>query len=284
MPDDQGPSSRTAHQRLSRADPAQSGKSKQALPNLIVIGASAGGIEAIATILESIPKDIPAAIVLILHQREDSNFQMAETVRRLTHLPVVTVSEGTRLRKGVIYIPSPGFALSFERRGILESSTRTETRRVTTINRTFSSAADAFGDRVIGVILTGLLKDGTRGLEAVHEGGGLSIVQNPRGAEYPDMPTNAMKNLPVTFCLDLPDIGPALDLLARRSSRLESGIAVSLRILKKRTELLVRLQSQSWMNEGASKFLEEELFALKRDLESITRLVRTADGLRGKRP
>ena len=129
---------------------------------------------------------------------------------------------------------------------------------------------------MIGVILTGLLKDGTAGLKAVHEAGGLSIVQNPAGAEYAGMPSSAMKDLPVTFCLEVSDIGLALDLLARRSSRLQSGVAVSIRMLKKRVELFLQLKEQSGGNLGSFKFVGEELADLKRDLESLTRLLRAA--------
>ena len=98
-----------------------------------------------------------------------------------------------------------------------------EPKTATTINQLFHSAAKHYGDRVIGVILTGLLRDGTMGLRAVHDAGGLTIVQDPAEAEYPDMPANAMKDIPVTFCLRLRDIGPALELLARRMTGLETG-------------------------------------------------------------
>lgn len=70
---------------------------------------------------------------------------------------------------------------------------------VSTINCLFTSAAQAYRERVIGVILTGLMRDGTKGLRAVHEAGGLTIVQDPREAEYSDMPANAMEGLPVIF-------------------------------------------------------------------------------------
>jgi two-component system chemotaxis response regulator CheB len=198
---------------------------------------------------------------------------MATSLRRLTHLPVVTAKEGARLRQGSIYVPSPGKSLEFLGHEVRETEARME-RHFTTINRTFAAAAKSYGDRVIGVILTGLLKDGTEGLKAVHESGGLTIVQDPVGAEYPAMPSNAMKDLPVTFCLDLEDIGLALDLLARRSGRLESGIAVSIRTLKRRIQLLVRLKEKIGANVGSSDFLGEELVELRRDLESITRLLR----------
>jgi two-component system, chemotaxis family, protein-glutamate methylesterase/glutaminase len=239
-----------------------------------VIGASAGGINVLATIFESIPSDIPAAIVLMLHQRNDSPYQMAGTFRRLTHLPVVTARQGVRLRQGSIYVPSPGKSLSFHGHEVRERGAEKE-QHFTSINRTFLSAAEAYGDRVIGVVLTGLLKDGTQGLKAIHDRGGLTIVQDPIGAEYPSMPSSAMKGLPVTFCLDTPDIGVALDLLARRSSHLESGLAISIRMLKKRVELLVRLKEKAGANLGSSDFLGEELVELRRELEAITRLLET---------
>lgn len=241
-----------------------------------MIGASAGGLKALPTIFESISQDIPAAIVIMLHQRKTSGFQMAETLGRMTHLPVVTIGEGARLREGVIHIPSAGSSLSFRDGKIHESGAERPSGLFTSINSTFSSAAKAYGDRVMGVILSGGLMDGTLGLRAVHDRGGLTIVQDPVGAEYPEMPASAMKDLPVTFCLALPDIGLALDLLARRTRQLETGLSASVRMLKKRIELLVRLREQSVGNLGSSNFLGEELVVLRRDLESIARLLRAA--------
>ena len=111
-----------------------------------------------------------------------------------------------------------------------------------TINRLFESAAKAYGDRVIGVILSGYLADGSQGLRAVHEAGGLTMIQNPEDAEHWDMPANALKQVPeATFSLNGTDIGLALDLLASRKAELESGLSCAVRLLKERIELLVRL-------------------------------------------
>lgn len=148
------------------------------------------------------------------------------------------------------------------------------TRRVTTINRLFASAAKTYGRRVIGVILSGLLEDGTDGLRAVHEAGGLTVVQNPGEAEYSAMPASAMENLPVTFCLNLSDIGAALELLVRRETRFETGLALAVRTLRARAALLVRLAEQSWRNPGTHEFLVKELESLNHDLRSIRGLVR----------
>jgi hypothetical protein len=125
------------------------------------------------------------------------------------------------------------------------------------------------------------------GLKAVHDAGGLTIVQDPEEAEYPSMPTSAMTDLPVTFCLKLSDIGHALDLLARRKAMLETGLAVSVRTLKERVALLVRLAGQSKRNPKTYEFLSTELAALKLDLCSIQKLLDLAstvadDPLSGK--
>ena len=121
-------------------------------------------------------------------------------------------------------------------------------RPITTINHLFTAAAKAYRTRVIGVILSALLEDGAAGLRPVHEAGGLTIVQNSAGAEYPSMTAHAMAGLPVTFCLNLSDIGPALELLVRRETQFETGLAVAVRTLRARTTLLVRLAEQSWCN------------------------------------
>ena len=250
---------------------------------MVVIGASAGGIGALTTLFESIPPDFPAPIALVLHQRGDSAYMMTQAIQRMTELPVVAVAKTTlRLTPGVVYVPEAGKSLTLQRGKVREAG-RENFGRFTSIDLAFASAAEAYGDRVLGIILTGMQKDGTKGLKAIHEKGGLTIVQDPQGAEFPDMPRNAMTDLPVTFCLGVSDIGLALDLLVRRSSGLETGIAVSIQMLKKRVALLMRLKSQSGRNLGSSEFLEEELVKLRRDLASVTRLLDGAAAPRRRR-
>ena len=120
------------------------------------------------------------------------------------------------------------------------------------------------------------MKDGTVGLKALHDAGGVTIVQDPAEAEYSDMPASAMKDLPVTFCLKLADIGPALDLLARRKTELETGLAHSVRTLKERIALLVRLTAQSTRNPDTYQFLSTEIIDLEDALRSIQGLLDTA--------
>ena len=145
-----------------------------------------------------------------------------------------------------------------------------------TINSTFESAVQRYGERVIGVILSGLLRDGTEGLRLGHEAGGVTLSQDPEEAEYADMPANAMAELPVTFCLKLADIGPALELLVRRTARFETGLAVAVRMLRDRAALLVRLGEQSWRNPSTREFLRNELDSLRQNLKAINDLVKAA--------
>jgi two-component system, chemotaxis family, protein-glutamate methylesterase/glutaminase len=200
-------------------------------------------------------------------------FRLKDWLQQATRIPVVQISDRERLRMGVVYVVPSRTSVTVSKGIFHIVSYDRGSAPVTTINILFESAAKAYGDRVIGVILTGLLRDGTVGLKAVHDAGGLTIVQDPEDSEYPDMPTSAMKDLPVTFCLRLSDIGLALDLLARRKAMLETGLAVSVRTLKERVALLLRLLSQSTRNPQTYEFLSTELATLKLDLRSIQKLL-----------
>ncbi|HEU4686498.1 MAG TPA: chemotaxis protein CheB [Nitrospira sp.] len=247
------------------------------LDNLIVIGASAGGHKALREVVRELSIDIPAAVIIMQHlpptDSSVSAFAFADWVQESTRMPVAKILPGDWLRSGVLYVAAPGTAVSLNGRQLHQVPYQRGSARATTIDTLFASAAEAYRDRVIGVILTGLLNDGTKGLKAVHEAGGLTIVQDPQEAEFPQMPASAMKDLAVTFCLCLRDIGPTLDLLARRRANLETGLAVSIRMLKERVALLVRLIAQSKRNPVASRFLSAEVMALEGDLRSIQALL-----------
>lgn len=244
--------------------------------NLIVIGASAGGVTALKQVVRELSREIPAALIIMLHMSDRVvESHLGDVLRESTVIPIVAAQSGDRLERGRIYITPPGQAVFLQGR-TLRLEPQTKARPVTTINRLFESAAKEYRDRVIGVVLSGLLRDGTAGLKAVHDAGGLTIVQDPTDAEYPEMPANAMQDLPVTFCLNLAEIGPALDLLARRKTELETGLAVSARMLKERAALFNRLLSQSKKNLGTHQFLSTEIISLERDLHSIQALLKEA--------
>ena len=261
----------TSKERLQRRGQA----SLSPVENLIVIGASAGGHEALMEILKDFSADMPAAIVILQHLPVTSPRSPKEWLVRFSRLPIVDVDDQKPLQQGFIFLPPPGRSASFSR-GMLMADYDLPNRPVNTINRLFTSAARSYGKHVIGIILTGLLRDGTEGLQAVHEAGGLTMVQDPGEAEFPDMPANAMEELPVTFCLKLADIGPALELLVRRNACFETGFEVAVRTLRDRAALLVRLTEQSWRNPGTRGFLENELISLRRDIQSIDELLKAS--------
>src|SRR5215472_546196 len=247
------------------------------IENLIVIGASAGGHKALWEVVRELSREIPAAVIVMQHMAPKDSFRLGsfkldDWLHDSTHVRVVEIHSTERLRSSMIYICPPGMSVSLKGRTMHLTPQQREAR-VSTIDTLFKSAASEFSNRVIGVILTGLLKDGTAGLKAVHDAGGVTIVQDPAEAEYPDMPASAMTDWPVTFCLKLGEIGPTLDLLARRKTELETGLAVSVRTLKDRVALLVRLIAQSKRNPETHQFLSTEMIALELDVRSIQALL-----------
>ena len=175
------------------------------LENLIVIGASAGGHKALKAVLRGLSHDIPAALIILQHLAGNDaarpiRFKMEDWLCESSFVPTQVIQSGDRLQRGRIYVTPPGQVVSLDGR-TLRLDPQQKREIVTTINTLFQSAAQQYKERVIGVVLTGLLCDGTAGLRAVHVAGGLTIVQDPAEAEYPDMPANAMRGLPITFCL-----------------------------------------------------------------------------------
>ncbi len=259
----------TSRERLARrGNPSSTG-----IASLIVIGASAGGHKVVVEILKNLSADMPAAIVILLHAPLQGVPYLKKSLGRFSRLPMIEIENPEPLQQGCIFVLPPGRSAGFSR-GVITVEDAIHERPANTINRLFSSAAQNYGERVIGVVLTGLLRDGTEGLRAVHEAGGLTIVQDPREAEYPDMPANAMEGLPVTFCLNLAEIGPALELLVRRTARFETGLAVAVRTLRDRATLLLRLIEQSSQNPATRDFLRSELSSLRSDIQSIDDLVK----------
>jgi hypothetical protein len=215
---------------------------------------------------------------------------MAERLDRIGRFPVETARAGVRIRQGRAYVAAGGSHLIVQGERLMLPDEEPEHYARPSIDVLFRSAAEAFGPRTIGLILSGMLKDGTDGLRAVHDAGGITIVQNPESAEEGDMPRNAMRDLGVDYCLELAEIGPLLELLVRRAGPfkkgvLETGLASSLRVLKDRARLFDKLVAQSRGNPRTEKFLEAEVTALDRDIDQIQAMVdRAAAALRRGKP
>jgi two-component system chemotaxis response regulator CheB len=182
--------------------------------DIIVIGASAGGVEALSTLVGALPANLPAAIFVVMHITAQGPSRMPEILARAGRLPAVHPTDGMAIAHGHIYIAPPDKHMLLERGRIRIVHGPRENRHRPAIDPLFRSAARGYGPRVVGVIVTGMLDDGTAGLLAIKQCGGVAIVQNPEEALYPGMPRSALENVLVDHCLPLAEIASLLVRLA----------------------------------------------------------------------
>lgn len=147
--------------------------------DVIVIGASLGGFEALCRLTRDLPAEFPAAICVVLHTSPNSPRLLAEILGRCTPLAVSYARQGVRIRPGHIYIAPPDRHLVVTSIGLLglDAGPKVHYSRLAA-DRLFESAAEAYGPRMIGVVLTGGGRDGTAGMRAITSAGGIAIVQN----------------------------------------------------------------------------------------------------------
>lgn len=174
--------------------------------DIIVIGASFGGSEAIPYICKNLPADLNAAVLIVWHLGEGSMGVLPNIILKESKLPAANARDGEALRTGKIYIAPPNRHLIIEEGIIKTPAGPKENRFRPAIDPLFRSAALYGGKRVIGVILTGLLNDGTSGLWTIKDKGGMAIVQNPDDAVCSGMPLSAIKNVEVDYVVDISEI------------------------------------------------------------------------------
>ncbi len=182
--------------------------------DIIVIGASAGGVEALQKVVSQLPPDFPAALFAVVHLHSGSPSFLPEILMRAGRLSVKDGPDSAPIEPGRIYVAPPDRHLVVERDHIHLSAGPKEQHQRPCINVTFRSAAMAYGDRVAGVILTGQMDDGTAGLWEIKRRNGIAVVQNPEEALFPSMPLSALREIEVDYTVKLEDIGPLLCRLA----------------------------------------------------------------------
>jgi two-component system chemotaxis response regulator CheB len=184
--------------------------------NIIAIGTSAGGLEALDELVGQLPPDIPAAIFIIQHMSpENTGIALLHRLRKYKAFRCALAGNNQKFVEGRIYIGPSDYHLLVKKGHTLVTKGARENRYRPGIDPLFRSAAAAYGPRVIGVILTGMLDDGTAGLIAIKRCGGVAVVQDPKDAAYPDMPQHALDNLKVDHCVPISGMGALLDRLAR---------------------------------------------------------------------
>ena len=181
-----------------------------ALKDIIVIGASAGGVDALQRLCAGLPADFPGCIFIAQHLSPSSKSVLPQLIDRLTPLRALSPVDGQEIEAGHIYVAAPDHHMLLREGRVLMRRGPYENRTRPAINALFRSAAVHYGSRVVGVVLTGLLDDGTDGLIAIKATGGTSVVQDPDDAEWPSMPRNALKRDHVDYALPLDEIAPLL--------------------------------------------------------------------------
>ncbi|MEA5450756.1 chemotaxis protein CheB [Leptolyngbya sp. CCNP1308] len=186
-------------------------------PMIIVVGASAGGMQATANLSAQFPKDFPAAIFIVNHMGADNNGDvLAKVFNESGGLTCEQAHDEQPFQSGHIYLAPPDQHMLLVEGKILVTKGARENRYRPAIDPLFRSAAVAYGNRVIGIILTGYLDDGTSGMMAIKQCGGVCIVQDPLDAAYPDMPQSVIANVGADYCLPVAEMGMLLSDLVRR--------------------------------------------------------------------
>jgi two-component system, chemotaxis family, protein-glutamate methylesterase/glutaminase len=183
--------------------------------DIVVIGASAGGLAAISKILKAMPHDVEAAILIVLHTANRARSFLPQILERAGKLPVCHPTDGEAIERGRVYVAPPGFHMIVESGIVRVVQGPRENLHRPAIDPLFRSAAASYGRRVIGIILTGMMDDGTAGLMVVSASGGRAIVQNPDAALFPGMPKSALEHVPDAQAAPLEEIPELLLQLIR---------------------------------------------------------------------
>lgn len=178
--------------------------------DIIVVGASVGGVEALSNLVAQLPEDLAATLFVVQHTLPTAKGQMAQILDRAGPLTATLAQDGESFEPAHIYVAPPDHHLIVKEGYVRVTRGLRENRVRPAIDPLFRSAAVAYGARVVGVVLTGLQNDGTAGLLAIKRCGGIAMVQDPTDALYPDMPLSALEHVEVDYCVPLLKMGPLL--------------------------------------------------------------------------
>ena len=173
----------------------------------VVIGASAGALEALSVILPGLPADFPVPIMVVVHMPHDKKSVMAELLQGKCRVKVREAEDKEPIRSGTVYVAPPDYHLQVEMtRSLSLSGDEPVLYSRPSVNVLFESAADAYGPGLVAIVLTGANQDGADGMKAVADAGGQGIVQRPEEAFAPAMPEAALAACPDARVLSLEEI------------------------------------------------------------------------------
>jgi two-component system chemotaxis response regulator CheB len=181
----------------------------------VVMGASAGGVEALAVLLPALPAAFRPALFIVLHLPRERPSLLVEIFARRCARPVREADDKEPIEPGTVYFAPPDYHMLVEREQRIALSAEEPVHYSRpSIDVLFESAADVYGERLLGIILTGGNEDGAAGLHAIHQAGGVTVVQQPDSAKVPVMVVSALQRGPADFVLSLPEIAHLLGALA----------------------------------------------------------------------
>jgi two-component system chemotaxis response regulator CheB len=187
---------------------------RMAKRSIVVIGASAGGLQALSTIVQQLPPSLPASVLIVVHSSTNGQGVLPRILQRVSALPVAFAENGDVLAPGRIFVARPDFHLILSPTGLALVHGPRENGFRPAVDPLFRTAARELGPRVIGVILSGGLSDGTYGLSTVKHHGGVAIVQDPQDAVIPNMPQSAIEYVDVDYVVPAAEIGLLITRLA----------------------------------------------------------------------
>lgn len=194
--------------------------------DIIVIGASAGGVQALSNLVADLPEDLPAAVFIVLHVPTTPPSLLPGILARESRLPVEHAVDGEPIRRGRIYVAPSDHHLLMEKDLVKLVRGPKENLHRPSIDALFRSAARMAGPRVIGVVLTGARDDGRVGMRAIKQRGGITIVQDPSEAPFPSMPMSVMQDIDVDYSIPLREIGSLLNELSHQTAAEEGEYPV----------------------------------------------------------
>jgi two-component system chemotaxis response regulator CheB len=180
-------------------------------PEIVVVGTSYGGLAALQSLLPALAPAFPTPVVVAQHRGKDSDDGLCEFLRRYCPLPLSEPNDKERIESGHVYLAPRDYHLLVERGRFALSTEPPVAFARPSVDVLFESAADAYRDLVVGVVLTGANRDGARGLARIKSCGGLAVVQEPHGAESRAMPEAAIAAVEVDRVLPLAEIAPYLN-------------------------------------------------------------------------
>lgn len=186
--------------------------------DIVVVGASAGGVTALTKFVASLSKDFNGSVFVVLHVPPNSPSNLPAILTRAGFLKAIHPKDGEQIKEGYIYVAPPDHHMLLEGRRILVKKGPEENRFRPSIDALFRSAAYVYGTRVIGIVLSGLLNDGTSGLWSVKRLGGLTIIQEPNDAEHPSMPMNALQYVDTDHIMPVAEMGALLNTLVMKKA------------------------------------------------------------------